>query len=94
MIRSIALHPETVPVTSEVLFQLLEFSEALLHGNFTKRVITDFNDDTITRIADHLNRFADQMQLDPVGLNHSQADTVSTFIDAVYWSHTNLAPAS
>lgn len=89
MIRTVPFYPQTSSVSTQFLSQVLAFSEAMLKGDYTKRIITEFNDDTVTRIADNLNRFADQMQLDPIGLNHNQTDTVSTFIEVIS-SYANL----
>jgi signal transduction histidine kinase/CheY-like chemotaxis protein len=86
-VRSII--PAETKVNADVLERLLEFSEAIVHGDFTKRVITDFSDDIITRIATTLNRFADQMQLDPTGLKFDQEQTVASFIDVIS-SYSNL----
>lgn len=76
-------------INSEVLNKLLEFSEAILKGNFTQRVVTDFSDDIVTKISSNLNKFADQMQLDPTGANYNQEQTVNTFIEVIS-SYTNL----
>lgn len=80
---------DTILVRTEVLHKLLEFSEALTKGDYSKRVITDFSDDILTRVATTLNRFADQMQLNPAGSHHDQDQTVSTFMDVIS-SYTNL----
>ena len=80
---------DTIEVKAEVLYKLLAFSEAVLKGDYTKRVITDFSDDAITKVATNLNRFADQMQFDPSGSNINQDETVSTFMEVI-GSYTNL----
>jgi signal transduction histidine kinase/CheY-like chemotaxis protein len=89
MIRAISSKTDTIEVKSEVLFKLLEFSEAIMQGDFTKRVITDFSDDVITKVANNLNRFADKMQFDPSGSNINQDETVNTFMEVI-GSYTNL----
>ncbi len=76
-------------VKTEVLYKLLDFSKALLKGDYTQRVITDFNDDAITMIANNFNRFADNMQLDPSGSGLDQEGTVITFIEVIS-SYTSL----
>ncbi|HTH57545.1 MAG TPA: ATP-binding protein [Cyclobacteriaceae bacterium] len=80
---------ETVQVKTEVLVKLLEFAEAMLKGDYSKRVITDFSDDLITRVSNSFNRFADKMQLNPTGSDVDQDDTVNTFMDVI-GSYTNL----
>jgi signal transduction histidine kinase/ActR/RegA family two-component response regulator len=84
------LHPSIESqVNPEVLQKLLEFSEAILNGDYTKRVVTDFGDDTITKISTNLNRFADQMQLDPSRLNYNSDEIVTSFVEVIS-SYTNL----
>ena len=88
--RTVELLPtKEVRIKTEVLDKLLEFSEAILQGDFTKRVITDFSDDIVTKISNNLNRFADQIQLDPTGKSYNPEQTVSTFIEVIS-SYTNL----
>jgi signal transduction histidine kinase/CheY-like chemotaxis protein len=89
MIHAIKNQSDTTLVKTEVLYKLLEFSEAILRGDYTKRVITDFSDDMITKIANNLNRYTDKMQLDPSGSQVDQDQTVNTFIEVIS-SYTNL----
>src|ERR1041385_3122137 len=79
----------TITVKAEVLQKLLEFSEAAMQGDYSKRVITDFSDDIVTKIANNLNRFANKMQLDPSGSDCDQDQTVNTFMEVIS-SYTNL----
>src|SRR5258708_6127648 len=60
-----------------------------MKGDYTKRVITDFSDDLITKISNTLNRYADKMQLDPTGSSSDQDQMVNTFMDVI-GSYTNL----
>lgn len=89
MRQAISLHSHSQPVKTSDLFKLLEFSEALLKGDFSKRVITDFNDDLLTKIASNLNRYADRIQLDPKGSAEDQDQKMNTFIEVIS-SYTNL----
>ncbi len=89
MVRAISGKTDTIEVNAEVLYKLLEFSESIMQGDFTKRVITDFSDDVITKVANNLNRFADKMQFDPSGSNINQDETVNTFMEVI-GSYTNL----
>jgi signal transduction histidine kinase/CheY-like chemotaxis protein len=68
---------------TEILSRLLEMSEALLHGDYSKRVITDFDEDIITKIADNFNRLADKIQLNTIGDAYNQEQTVNTFIEVI-----------
>src|SRR5882724_10853145 len=79
----------TVNVNAEVLVKLLEYSEALMKGDYSRRVITDFSDDIITKISNNFNRFADQMQLDSTCSNFDQDKTVNMFMEVI-GSFTNL----
>jgi signal transduction histidine kinase/CheY-like chemotaxis protein len=74
---------------AEILSKLLEMSEALLRGDYSKRVITDFNDDIVTKIANNFNQFADKVQLNSIGEVYNQEQTVNAFIEVIS-SFTNL----
>lgn len=74
---------ETTPVKTQILNELLELSESMLHGNYTKRVIADFDDEIITKIADNLNRLSDKAQLSAVAEDYNQEQTVNTFIEVI-----------
>jgi signal transduction histidine kinase len=89
MRQAISLHSHAQSVKTGDLFKLLEFSEALLKGDLSKRIIIDFNDDLITKIASNLNLYVDRMQLDPTGPGQDQDQKVSTFIEVIS-SYTNL----
>jgi signal transduction histidine kinase/CheY-like chemotaxis protein len=79
----------TITIKAEVLHKLLEFSEAINKGDFSKRVITDFSDDLITKVANNLNRFADKMQVSANGTHTDQDQIVNTFMEVIA-SYTNL----
>jgi signal transduction histidine kinase/CheY-like chemotaxis protein len=68
---------------TEILSRLLEMSEALLRGDYSKRVITDFDDGIITKIADNFNQFADKAQLNTIDEAHNQEQTVNSFIEVI-----------
>lgn len=88
MIRPMYPQSDTIEIKAEVLYKLLEFSEAILRGDHSKRVITDFSDDLITKVANNLNKFADKMQIhNPTGSDFDK--TVDMFMDVI-GSYTNL----
>ncbi|NJM25548.1 MAG: hypothetical protein HC859_08695 [Bacteroidia bacterium] len=68
-----------VPV--ELLTKILDFTGALLQGDYSRRIITDYEEDLATQIADNLNKFADKMQVDPNAHEFDQQATVDTFIE-------------
>jgi signal transduction histidine kinase len=72
-----------IAANNEILSGLLEMSEALLRGDYSKRAITDFDDNVITKIAGNFNRFADKVQLNSIGEIYNQEQTVSTFIEVI-----------
>lgn len=82
-------HSDKAKFKVEILFKLLEMSEAMLRGDYSKRVITDFEDNIVTKIADNFNRLADKIQLNTIGESYNQDQTVNTFIDVIS-SFTNL----
>lgn len=90
MVRTRKIQSEkTFVVDIQLLHQLLDFSKALLNGDYSKRIHTDFGEDVITRVADNLNRFADKLQFDPTGLDQDHERTIETFIEVIS-SFTNL----
>jgi signal transduction histidine kinase/CheY-like chemotaxis protein len=89
MRHAIGLHSHTTTIQTGELCKLLELSEALLRGDYSKRIITDFNDDLITKIAANLNQYLDRMQLDPKGASQDQDEKVTNFIEVIS-SYTNL----
>lgn len=87
--KIVAIRQDTMEIKTQILYKLLEQSEALLRGDYSRRIAADFDDDIITKIADNLNRYSDKMQFDPSGLIYNQEQTVGTFIEVIS-SFTNL----
>lgn len=83
------MQSETTTVNTQLLYRLLEFSESLLRGDYSKRIHADFEEDILTKVADNLNRFADKLQFDPNGLDQNHEQTIETFIEVIS-SFTNL----
>jgi signal transduction histidine kinase/CheY-like chemotaxis protein len=83
MIQGVDIQTETTQVKTQVLNKLLELSESMLRGDFSHRVLADFDDEIITKIADNLNRFADQVQLNAIGKDYNQEQTIDTFIEVI-----------
>jgi len=73
----------TTQVKTLVLSKLLELSESMLHGDYSRRMVTEFDDELITKIADNLNRFADKVQLNGIGGDFSQEQTIDKFIEVI-----------
>ncbi|MEO7992653.1 MAG: histidine kinase dimerization/phospho-acceptor domain-containing protein, partial [Chryseolinea sp.] len=74
---------EKTEVKADILDKLLELSEAMLHGDYSKRILVDFDDETITKIVDNLNQLADKVQLNKIGDDYSQEQTVNDFIEVI-----------
>ena len=74
---------ETRQINAQILNRLLELSEAMLQGDYSRRVVADFEDEIIAKIADNLNRLADKVQLNTIGENFNQEQTVNTFIEVI-----------
>lgn len=68
-------------VPTEALVKLWELSEALLRGDHSRRIVVDFDDSLITKIADNLNQFLDSAQLNAVG--EEQQQTINSFIEVI-----------
>lgn len=74
---------------TRLLYKLLEFSESLLQGDYSKRIHTDFDDDVISKVACNFNRFADRLQFDPKRTDQDHMRAIETFIEVIS-SFTNL----
>jgi len=74
---------KTAPLKAEALDKLLGLTEALLSGDYSKRIISDFDDDVLTKIANNLNRFFDQTQLNSIVSVDSPDQTINSFIDVI-----------
>src|SRR6185295_16442613 len=83
MIERVDIQAETTQVKTQILNRLLELTEAMLHGDYSGRMLSDFDDEIITKIADNLNRFADKGQINAIGEDYSQEQTVNTFIEVI-----------
>ena len=70
-------------IKTEILSRLLEMSDAMLRGDYSKRIITDFDDTIVAKIAGNFNRFADKVQLNSIGGVYNQEQTVNTFIEVI-----------
>ncbi len=89
MVPILHMQPANTTVDTQLLYKLLEFSESLLRGDYSKRIHADFEEDVITKVADNLNRFADRLQFDPNRLDQNHERTIETFIEVIS-SFTNL----
>jgi signal transduction histidine kinase/CheY-like chemotaxis protein len=74
---------EITVVKTQILSRLLELSEAILHGDYSKRIVTDYDEAIITKIIGNLNKVADNAQLNSIAVNDNQEQTVSTFIEVI-----------
>ena len=83
------IQSQNTAVETRLLYKLLEFSESLLEGDYSKRMHTDFEDDVISKVARNFNRFADRLQFDPNRTDQDHMRTIETFIEVIR-SVTNL----
>jgi signal transduction histidine kinase len=74
---------ETTVVSTEVLTKLLELSEAMLRGDYSKRIVTDFKDDLINQLANNLNLHADKLMLNPPQTEGMEKMDISHFIETI-----------
>ncbi len=75
------IQTHTTKVPTEALVKLWELSEALIRGDHSKRIVIDFDSSLITKIADNLNQFLDNAQLNAGG--EAQQQTVNNFIEVI-----------
>lgn len=68
----------------DVLDKLLALSEAMLKGDFSKRVITDVNNATISKICNNLNSYADNLQLSSSFTDNIEStQSITNFIEVI-----------
>jgi signal transduction histidine kinase len=67
----------------EVLQRLLEFSQALLRGDYSRRIIIDVDDTLISKICSNLNQYADRLQVNPPGAAEAIEASVNNFIEVI-----------
>lgn len=67
----------------ERINKLLELSEDLLKGDFSRRIVTDFNDDIVNQIINNLNQHVDNLMLVPNGGGESLQIDISHFIEVI-----------
>lgn len=75
------MQTRTTVVDTELLLKVSELSEAILRGDFSKRIVSDFDDSPLAKIAVYLNQLSDQVQLNSERKTHEQ--TVNSFIDVI-----------
>lgn len=68
---------------SEVLIKLLHFSEAILKGDYSKRIIIDVNDDIINQITVNLNQYADELLLNLPHEDGNEKNNIDHFINTI-----------
>lgn len=68
---------------TETLQKLLEFSEALLKGDYSKRIISDIQDSAINAIATNLNKYADEHILNSKYKSGDSKIDIDHFIDTI-----------
>ena len=74
---------ETTSVRTQILQKLLGMSEAMLHGDYSTRIVADFDEELVTQIANNLNRLSDHAQLNTVEKTADQEQMVGTFIEVI-----------
>lgn len=72
-----------------LLSKILEQTTAMINGDYSRRTVVDYSEDTLTRIANNLNILCDKTQLSETAKGGSLDQTVNTFIEVIS-SFTNL----
>ena len=71
----------TTAVDTQLLLKVLELSAAMVNGDFSKRLVVDFDDTPLAKIAAYLNQWLDLVQLNSV--EETQEQTVNSFIEVI-----------
>lgn len=68
----------------EVLGKLLALSEAMLRGDFSKRIITEMDNVIISKICNNLNSYADNLQFSSSFSDNTEStQSINNFIDII-----------
>jgi len=70
-------------VDTDTLNKLWELSEALQNDDYSKRIITNFDNDIITQIINNLNKHADKLLLASTKIKSDKKFDIDTFIDVI-----------
>ncbi len=76
-------HITQTDASSEILTQLLDCTEALLKGDYSKRVIADYNNDVVTKITNNINQHLDKLQLNPPEGSDELDKTIHQYIGVI-----------
>jgi signal transduction histidine kinase len=69
--------------STEVLYQLLGLSAALLKNDYSHRVIAGVDHTILSQICVNLNQFVDRLQFNQVTFPESTESTISNFIEVI-----------
>jgi signal transduction histidine kinase len=69
--------------STEVLYQLLGLSAALLKNDYSHRVIAGVDQTILSQICVNLNQFVDHLQFNQVTFPESTESTISNFIEVI-----------
>jgi PAS domain-containing protein len=70
-------------IDTEILNELLKFSENILHDDYSTRIITATNNDIVTQIITNFNKHADKLLLASTDINSNKKFDISDFIDVI-----------
>ncbi|HXU25856.1 MAG TPA: PAS domain-containing sensor histidine kinase [Bacteroidia bacterium] len=73
---------KTTEVSTETLNKLLELSEALVNGDYSKRVVVGIENGAINKIINNFNKLADNYFLTSNGVDNKKFN-ISSFIDII-----------
>lgn len=68
---------------TDTLQKLLEFTESLLKGDYSKRIISDIQDNIVNTIATNLNKYADEHILNSKYKSGDSKNNIDHFIDTI-----------
>jgi signal transduction histidine kinase/CheY-like chemotaxis protein len=74
-------------VNPAILQRMIEVTEAALNGDLSQRVVVDFDDSLVSKMATNINQWLDQAQLNKD--EHTQKQTVNNIIEVIS-SYANL----
>jgi signal transduction histidine kinase len=69
--------------TQRILHRLLEFSQSLLKGDYSRRIIVDVDDTLVSKICSNFNQYADRLQVNPPGGAEEIEASVNNFIEVI-----------
>ncbi|PWA04386.1 PAS domain-containing sensor histidine kinase [Flavobacterium psychrotolerans] len=70
-------------MNSKLILNIVELSKALSDGNYSQRIITDYDENPLNQIITHLNALADKLLINPPKVDDREAMQIEHFTNTI-----------